>query len=212
MVLGADELKEAILYGYGNLIGDEQVKLFEDISIEQVEELEGTVVDLRLRNVYILKENNEVLDLYDNDTGFLLNGSRTTPKYEELFPLDLDEMKLHELKYRKDLKQPIWKLCKHSDYLIETEETINLGHNLWATLHPKVTWGRCGITYTLAPINPGYRGKLTFLIKTGKTNVYVQKGYRICVCAIHEISGKTVPYSGVWQGGDKVSVNNERDH
>ncbi|MFQ5646012.1 MAG: hypothetical protein ACE5GM_03700, partial [bacterium] len=85
--------------------------------------------------------------------------------------------------------------------LAQTVETVNLPGNLLADVRNRTTMFRCGLYLKTAYISPNYQGVLTFGLKNlSEFEVTVEMGFRIACVGFMEISGRAVPYHGVWQG------------
>lgn len=68
---------------------------------------------------------------------------------------------------------------------------------------------RSGLFVAATYISPNYQGKLTCALKNlSEHEVELELGFRILVCAFYEITGRAVPYRGVWQG-ERVSTDGE---
>ncbi len=187
MVLGADRILELIEKGVKVEAPDAGMTvkpLVEGLSESQVAGIEGTTVDLRAGAFF-----------RPVSPARLHNDARVTPKVECVADIE-----------RADRFYTI----KPGEYLLaQTIETVNLPEWLFAYLSERTTMFRSGLYLASTFISPNYQGRLT----CGVTNlcdheVEIELGFRILVCAFFEISGKAVPYRGVWQG-ERVSTDGE---
>ena len=189
MVLGADKIIELVRNGVEveTPEGKPAVKpLIDGLSESQLAGIEGTTVDLR------------VGALYKPVSGAKLHAdSRVTPKIECVADLE-----------RGDRLYTI----KPGEYLLaQTIEAVNLPTELFATLSPRTTMFRSGLFVVCTYISPNYQGKLTCAVKNlSEYDVELELGFRILICAFYEISGKAVPYRGVWQG-ERVSTDGQAE-
>ncbi len=189
MVLGADRIIQLVEAGVEveTSDGKKAVKpLIEGLSRDQVEGIEGTTVDLRVGALYRPLSGAK-----------LHTDSRVTPKIECVADIE-----------RGDRFYTI----KPGEYLLaQTIETVNLPDSLFAYLSERTTMFRSGLFIAATFISPNYQGKLTCAIKNlSEFDVEIELGFRILVCAFYEISGKSVPYRGVWQG-QRVSTDGQSE-
>ena len=187
MVLGADRILELVRRGVEveTPDGATAVKpLVAGLSESQVEKIEGTTVDLRVGALF---RPVSPAKLHTN--------ARVTPKIECVADIERGD--------RFYTIQP-------GEYLLaQTIETVNLPSYLFAYLSERTTMFRSGIYLASTFISPNYQGKLTCALKNlCNYEVELELGFRILVCAFFEISGKAVPYRGVWQG-ERVSTDGE---
>jgi deoxycytidine triphosphate deaminase len=136
--------------------------------------IEGATVDLRLEKVFEHQGGAELL----------LNG-RNTGNIEEQFP--------DNNKFIIKPSQP---------YLVSTYEKVNMPSFLIAYISRRTTMFRSGISLEATYTNPGYFGKLTFMmINFTYNDIVIEKGFRIAQMAFNNINGEIDAYSGNWQGG-----------
>lgn len=191
MVLGADKIVHMIREGVE--VEDhvsrrlEKKPLIEHIGNDQIYQIEGTTVDLRLGAIY-----------RPVGTARLMRESRITPRIEKIVDSE-------------DSPDGVY-LISGGDYLLfQTIEQINLPQDLFAYIRPRTTLIRSGIPLETAFISPNYQGRLTVGMKhQGNHEVEIQMGFRILCIAFYPIDGKAVPYRGVWQG-DRVSTNGQEE-
>ncbi|HQI02360.1 MAG TPA: hypothetical protein PLF54_14055 [Deltaproteobacteria bacterium] len=191
MVLGADKIVRMIRDGIvvedhksGKL---EKKPLIENIGGDQIDQIEGTTVDLRLGAIY-----------RPVGSARLMRESRVTPRIEKIMDIE-------------DSPDGIY-LISGGDYLLfQTIEQVNLPQDLFGYIRPRTTLIRSGIPLETAFISPNYQGRLTVGMKhQGGNEVEIQMGFRILCIAFYPIDGEAVPYRGVWQG-DRVSTNGEEE-
>lgn len=187
MVLGADRIIELVKSGVEveTPEGKKAVKpLVEGMSDSQIAGIEGTTVDLR------------VGALFKPVSGAKLHTSaRVTPKIDCVADLARGDQ---------------FYTIKPNEFLLaQTIETVNLPESIFAALQPRTTMFRSGLFVAATYISPNYQGKLTCGVKNlSEYDVEIELGFRILVCAFHEIAGKAVPYRGVWQG-QRVSTDGQ---
>ncbi len=189
MVLGADRILQLVESGVEveTPDGATAVKpLIEGLSPDQIEGIEGTTVDLRVGALFRPLSGAK-----------LHTDSRVTPKIECVADIERGDR---------------FYTVKPDEYLLaQTIETVNLPDSLFAYLSERTTMFRSGLFIAATFISPNYQGKLTCAIKNlSDYDVEIELGFRIIVCAFYEISGKSVPYRGVWQG-ERVSTDGESE-
>lgn len=162
-------------------------KLVEGLSERELINPEGAGFDLRLGEVYKIKGE-----------AFLGENHRSTPGVELV------------KKYEKGKKNKI--IIKPGDfYLVKTIEKINLPLNLSAVIIPRTTTFRSGIFIRTGPVQPGYKGELTFGLKNeGPVTVEIEMGARFVHVIFHEIKGGGEKYRGQWQGGRVSATKREK--
>jgi dUTP pyrophosphatase len=191
VVLGADKIVRMITEGVevedhvSGRLGKKP--LIEHIGSDQIDQIEGTTVDLRLGAIY-----------RPVGSARLMRESRVTPRTEKIMDIE-------------DSPDGVY-LISGGDYLLfQTIEQVNLPQDLFAYIRPRTTLIRSGIPLETAFISPNYQGRLTVGMKhQGNHEVEIQMGFRILCIAFYPIDGEAVPYRGVWQG-DRVSTNGEEE-
>jgi len=175
VILGIDKLLELV----------KKKKLVENLSERELKNPEGTGFDIRMGEIYRLKED-----------GFLGIDERKTPDVELL------------AKYGKDKKY----ILKPNEFvLIKTLEKVNVPENLTMFTFPRSTLHRCGIQFLCTKTDPGYSGELVFGLKNlSDKNFKVELGSRIANIVFLEIKGKTVPYRGQWKNGRVTTKEKEK--
>jgi len=156
------------------------------INLEDDFKIEGCLVDLRLGDVY--KRSGEVS---------LYNYKRNTGNIDKVEPYTDDEGIIYRI-------QPFPKT-----YLVTTIEEVNVPDDLAIYISRRSTIFRSGLMLDATYTNPGYHGKLTFLlINFNETSVLIEKGFRIVQLGFFEVNGESEKYNGNWQGG-VISSNGE---
>lgn len=175
MILGIDKLLELV----------KKKKLVENLSERELKNPEGTGFDIRMGEIYRLKED-----------GFLGIYERKTPDVEML------------AKYGKDKEY----ILKPNEFvLIKTLEKVNVPENLTIFAFPRSTLIRCGVQFLCTKTDPGYFGELVFGLKNlSDKNFKVELGSRIANIVFLEIEGKTVPYRGQWKNGRVTTKEKEK--
>lgn len=177
MYLGIDRILE--------LVNDPDVRLVENLSDRELNNPEGTGLDLRIGK----------LSRFSGGEGFLGVTERQTPEIEVLADIASYE------------KTPI--LISPSKYFLATTmEVVNMPINLVGLLRPRGSLFRAGIILMTGQINPGYKGTLTFgFYNASDIPFQIELGARIVHLLVAAIDGSTVPYRGQWQGG---RINNSK--
>lgn len=159
-----------------------KINLVTNLSERELTNPEGAGFDLRLGEVYKIK-----------GTAYLGEEERKTP----------DSVLVK--KYEKGKKNKI--VIKPGDFfLTKTIEDVNMPDDLTASITPRSTTYRSGLTLRTGNVPPGYCGGLTFgLYNAGKSTVTIEMGARFVHIQFQEVMGKGNMYRGQWQGG-RVTV------
>jgi len=175
MILGIKELQSLV----------KEHKLVENLCQREIENPEGAGFDLRLGEVYSIK--NE---------GFLGVEERQTPEIELVAKEGREESFVFEPgKY----------------YLIKTIEKVNLPTNISGIIFPRTTLFRSGLGLFNGVVQPGYSGELTFGISNlAQSKVEISFGARIVHITFHEVLGQGNQYRGQWQGGRVATDGKEQ--
>ncbi len=162
-------------------------KLVTGLSERELTNPEGAGFDLRLGEVYKIK-----------GSAFLAEVERKTP-----------EVKL-VVAYNPRRKAKI--VIKPGQfYLVKTVEAVNLPLNLAAVIIPRTTTFRSGLFIRTGPVQPGYKGELTFGLKNeGPVPVTLEMGARFVHIQFHEVKGGGSQYRGQWQGGRVTTKQKEK--
>jgi len=157
------------------------------INLEDNFKIEGCLVDLRLDGIF---ERFGSVELF--------NDQRNTGSIDaiRLFT-DSNGRNIYTL-------QPF-----PATYLVTTIEEVNMPNDLAIYISRRSTIFRSGLVLDATYTNPGYHGKLTFLlINFNDDNVFIERGFRIVQLGFFEVKGNSELYNGNWQGG-VISTNGE---
>lgn len=151
--------------------------------------IEGCLVDLRLDSAHIVTGTIE-----------LFNDRRNTGS--------ITPVGFH---FDDDNKREVFVVQPNTIYLVSTIETVNMPSDLAMYISRRSTIFRSGLSLDATFTNPGYKGKLTFLlINNNKIPVTIERGFRIVQVGFFEIKGSCELYNGNWQNG-KISSNGNFD-
>jgi len=161
-------------------------KLIEDLSERELENPEGAGFDLRVGEVFRIKEGE----------AFLGETERFTPETESI------------AKFGKEKEI----VLKPGEYvLVKTIEKVNLPDDIAAIFRPRSTLQRSGIGLFTAAAAPGYSGELSFgMCNLGKNNFRLELGARIVHILFFNTSENFSSYRGQWQGG-RVSTEGKKE-
>jgi len=161
-------------------------KLVENLSERELTNPEGAGFDLRVGEVFRVKEGES----------FLGETERFTPDVESI------------AKYGN--KKEI--MLKPGEYvLVKTMEKVNIPNDVAAIFRPRSTLQRSGIGLFTATANPGYSGELTFgMCNLGRNNFRLEMGARIVHILFFNTSENFSAYRGQWQGG-RVSTEGKKE-
>lgn len=179
MIIGTKELLELV----------EKIKLVEHLSERELTNPEGEGFDLRVGEIYKIKENQ---------AGFLGIRERSTPDIELLES------------YHPELEQQPRVTVNPRDYiLVRTIENINLPDNISAIFTARTTLQRSGIILKTSNASPGYSGQLTFgMYNAGNAKFLLELGARITTAIFYRTSENISEYRGQWSSG-RVSTRGE---
>jgi len=160
--------------------------LVEDLCKRELENPEGSGFDLRVKEIYKIKQGE----------AFLGETERHTPEAEAI------------AKYKENKGL----VLEPGEYvLVKTIEKVNLPDNIGAIFRPRSTLQRCGIGLFTAAASPGYCGELTFgMCNLGKNKFRLELGARIVHILFFKTTGNISEYRGQWQGG-RVSTNGKQE-
>ncbi len=96
-----------------------------------------------------------------------------------------------------------WLVLRPGDQvLVKTIEKVNLPTELSANVTMRTTIFRSGLDLRSSPVQPGYKGELTFAIKNdGPATMKIQMGARIAHIQFEIVDGGGSAYRGQQQGG-----------
>lgn len=161
-------------------------KLVENLSERELTNPEGAGFDLRLGEVFKLKEGE----------AFLGEIERHTPDVESI------------AKYGKDKD---FTIKPGEYYLVKTIEKINLPFDILGIFRPRSTLQRSGAGLITATASPGYSGELTFgLFNAGKNAIRIELGARFVHILFFKTGENVSSYRGQWQGG-RVSTQGKKE-
>ena len=177
MILGVKELLKLV----------KEKKLVENLSERELKNPEGAGFDLRIGELYEVKEK-----------GFLGVEERETP-----------EIKLIAKYNEKEPPKVI--LLPKTYYLMKTIEKLNMPDNLLALFTPRSTLYRSGVYIFGGQTAPGYKGELTTGIYNFRDEEFeLEMGARVIHIMFFEVKGKTNLYRGQWQGGRVTTKKKEK--
>jgi len=161
-------------------------KLVEDLCERELENPEGTGFDLRLGEVFKIKDGE----------AFLGETERHTPETESI------------VKYGQDKEI----ILKPGDFfLVKTIEKVNLPEDIAGIFRPRSTLQRGGIGLFTATASPGYSGELTFgICNLGKNDFKIELGARFVHILFFKTGDNHSAYRGQWQGG-RVSTEGKKE-
>ena len=161
-------------------------KLVENLCERELENPEGTGFDLRVGEVFLIKDGES----------FLGETERYTPETESVAKFGENDGIILE----------------PGDFvLVKTIEKVNLPDNIAAIFRPRSTLQRSGIGLFTATASPGYCGELTFgMANLGKNNFKLEMGARIVHILFFETGENFSEYRGQWQGG-RVSTEGKEE-
>ena len=153
-------------------------KLIENIPLDDFH-IEGCSIDLHLGELYEMSRGK----------GFLHKEERKTPSYKLVAEYERGKRKFVKIKPGKY-------------YIATTLEKINVPKNLFAIFIPRGTFYASGILVLGLRAEPGYKGKFRFhLFNLTNKEFEIEMGCRVASVIFLEVKGKTIRYSGEWQGG-----------
>lgn len=168
MILGIDEIHKLV----------REKKLVENLSERELNNPEGAGLDLRIGELYMLKNG-----------GFLSIEKRETPKINLI------------AKYEEG-KSNIVIIKPNKYYIMKTIEKVNTPNNILILFRPRTTLFRSGLTLYTGNCSPGYSGELNFGLRNhSKYKCKLEMGSRVAHAMFYQVKGKTNLYKGQWQGG-----------
>lgn len=165
-----------------------EINLVSNLDKRELENPEGAGFDLRLGAVHKISGGAAFLGIHD----------RETPTIETLYT------------YKKNETQEI-RINPGDFYLLQTIEEVNLPQDITAHIIPRTTTFRSGLIIRTGPIQPGYKGSLTFAcFNAGPLPVVLELGCRYVHVQFLRIEGGGEMYRGQWQGGRVTTKKRER--
>ncbi len=161
-------------------------KLVENLCQRELENPEGTGFDLRVGEVYKLKDGD----------AFLGQEERHTP--------DIDLV-------AKFGTEKEYTLLPGEFVLVKTLEKVNMPSDIASAITPRSTLQRSGVLFLSAACPPGYSGELTFgLHNAGKNLFRFELGARFAHARFFRTGTNISDYRGQWQGG-RVSTQGKKE-
>ena len=183
MILGVKKLLELV----------KKKKLVENLSERELKNPEGAGFDLRIGELYEVKEK-----------GFLGVEERNTPKIKLIAKFNKKRLPPSHHPEKVSLKPGTY-------YLMKTVEKLNLPENLLALFTPRSTLYRSGVYIFGGQTAPGYQGELTTGIFNFRDEKFkLEMGARVIHIMFFEVKGKSNLYRGQWQGGRITTKKKEK--
>jgi deoxycytidine triphosphate deaminase len=171
-------------------------KIVQNLSQRELENPEGTSVDLRLGEVHKLSGGQAFIEA-DGSAG---QGKRSMFETELVIAYD-----------PKSTAQKKLVVKPGEYYLVKTVETIKTPLDVLSDFRPRSTLFRCGLVLLTTVGSPGYKGELIFgLYNAGPLPVTLQMGARIVVAVFYRTEAKGVAYRGQNQGGRVTAAGAEQ--
>jgi len=145
--------------------------------LENLEEknIQPSGVDIRVKCIYRLK-NGGFIGIKERKTP---NVKNVCNKIGEKFTLEPNEF-----------------------VLVEIMEKVNMPKDLMATILPRSSLFRCGVSIFTAVVDPGFKGTLTFGMKNlSEFPFEIEIGSRIGQIVFKEVKDNVKLYNGKYQGG-----------
>lgn len=178
------------------LTHDEIRKIVHGLSKREVENPEGTTVDLRLGEVHALAGGHAFIEA-DTEAG---QGKRS-----------MFETKLIMAYAAEAASQSKLTIHPGDYFLVKTVESIETPLDVLSDFRPRTTLYRSGLIFLASVGSPGYNGKLVFgLYNAGPFSVVLEMGARICTAAFYRTEGTGIAYRGQHQDGRVTSAGAEQ--
>ena len=181
---------------------NEKYNLVEGLCERELQNPEGVGLDLRVGEVYRLKEY-----------GFLGVEDRRTPKTEKIADIVVDENKLITMSPGDYINvKTIEKITSPAEKVIIEEG--EKPRYLVPLVFPRSTLQRCGIGLFRTKTDPGYSGNLVFgLANLGKEEFKFELGARMFNLVFETVVGDLGrSYEGQWQGGRESTKGVEKQN
>jgi len=160
--------------------------LVEDLCERELTNPEGAGFDLRVGEVFEIKEGDSFLGESERHTP----ETKSVAKYGEKKGITIEPGEF---------------------VLVKTIEKVNLPKNIAAIFRPRSTLQRSGVALFTAAASPGYCGELTFgMCNLGKNDFRLEMGARIVHIIFFDTSENISEYRGQWQGG-RVSTEGKKE-
>jgi len=171
-------------------------QIVQNLSDRELNNPEGTSVDLRLGEVHKLSAGKAFIEA-DDPAG---QGQRS------MFPTE------RIMTYQPDAKQQSTFIIQPGDYcLVKTIESVKTPLDVLSDFRTRSTLFRSGLILVTTVGSPGYEGELIFgLHNAGPFPVSLQMGARICTAVFYRLEKQGVAYRGQHQGGRVTSGGAEQ--
>lgn len=171
-------------------------KIVRNLSQRELENPEGSTVDLRLGEVHKLTGGKAFIEA-DGPAG---QGKRS------MFETSL------VMAYKPDVEYQDKLVVKPGDYyVVKTIETVKTPLDVMSDVRPRSTLFRSGLLLATTLGAPGYEGALIFgLYNAGPFPVTLQVGARFCTVAFYRLESEGIAYRGQHQGGRVTSAGAEQ--
>lgn len=175
---------------------DEIKKIVKNLSQRELENPEGSIVDLRLGEVHKFSGGEAFIEA-DGTAG---QGKRSMFQTE----------KVAAYKDGSDTQEKL--MIKPGDYyLVKTVESVDTPLDVISDFRPRSTMFRSGLILLTTLGGTGYKGELIFgLYNAGPMPVTLQMGARICSAAFYRTEKEGVAYRGQNMGGRVTSAGAEQ--
>ena len=165
-----------------------EINLVENLCERELTNPEGEGFDLRVGQVYDIKEGASFLGITERSTPETSLIKSYNPHKNEFIIFNPRDYKL-----------------------VKTIENLNLPNNISVLFTPRTTLQRSGIQLITSNASPGYSGGLTFGMKNiGENRFTLQLGARIATALFFKTSENISNYRGQWKGG-RVSTQGKTE-
>jgi dUTP pyrophosphatase len=171
-------------------------KIVQNLSQRELDNPEGTAVDLRLGEVHKFAGGEAFIE----SDGLAGQGKRS------MFETEL------VLAHKPGSDEQEKLTVNPGDYyLVKTIESVKTPLDVLSDFRPRSTLFRSGLMLITTVGSPGYEGELIFgLYNAGPFSVTLQMGARICTAVFHKTEQEGVAYRGQNQGGRVTAAGSEQ--
>jgi deoxycytidine triphosphate deaminase len=163
-----------------------EINLVENLCDRELINPEGAGFDLRVGEVFEIKEGDSFLGEFERHTP----ETKSVAKYGEKKGITIEPGEF---------------------VLVKTIEKLNLPKDIGCFFRPRTTLYRSGVSLFTAAASPGYSGELIFGMKNeGKNYFRLEMGARIVHALFFKTSENISEYRGQWQGG-RVSTEGKKE-
>jgi len=171
-------------------------KIVQGLSQRELENPEGSAVDLRLGEVHKISGGEAFIEA-DGPGG---QGNRSMFETELVMAFNPESDSQDKLTIQPG-----------DYYLVKTVESIKTPLDVVSDFRPRSTLFRSGLMLITTVGSPGYNGQLVFgLYNAGPLPVTLQMGARICGALFYRTEAESIPYRGQNQGGRVTSAGTEQ--